>query len=301
MSELRALVCSAVYYSGLVKRAPEKGAPFRPRQILHYYLHRAAPVPSLVIDVSASWQEKIEALEQYESQLTRPRPVESEMQGEGKRAESSSTLVSSPSFFEAVMARGRHYGQLIGVDYGRALPLAGAAGAPQTLSIWWPSEGWSEMSTPDRMLKLGISCYPTYGGSGVVATELAKALALEGHEVHLLSYAIPARLATTDDGVFFHRVQPRPYPLFDYPPYSLALATKMVEVAKRHALDLMHVHYAVPNAVSAVLARQIHAPEPLPVVTTLHGTDVTLVGSDPSYLATTRFGVLQSDARYRCF
>ena len=152
------------------------------------------------------------------------------------------------------------------------------------------------MTTDDEKLKLGISCYPTYGGSGVVATELAKALALAGHEVHLLSYAIPARLATTDDGVFFHRVQPRPYPLFDYPPYSLALATKMVEVAKRHELDLMHVHYAVPNAVSAVLARQIRAPEPLPVVTTLHGTDVTLVGSDPSYLETTRFGVLQSDA-----
>jgi N-acetyl-alpha-D-glucosaminyl L-malate synthase BshA len=152
------------------------------------------------------------------------------------------------------------------------------------------------MTSKGDLLRIGISCYPTYGGSGVVATELAKALALEGHEVHLLSYAIPARLASTDDGVFFHRVQPRPYPLFDYPPYSLALATKMVEVAKRHALDLMHVHYAVPNAVSAVLARLIRAPEPLPVVTTLHGTDVTLVGSDPSYLATTRFSVLQSDA-----
>lgn len=147
-----------------------------------------------------------------------------------------------------------------------------------------------------RELKLGISCYPTYGGSGVVATELAKALSALGHEVHVLSYALPARLASDQDGVFFHKVQPRPYPLFDYPPYSLALSTKMVEVAKRHDLDLMHVHYAVPNAVSAILARQILTPRALPVVTTLHGTDITLVGSDPSYLETTRFGIVQSDA-----
>ncbi len=145
-------------------------------------------------------------------------------------------------------------------------------------------------------LRLGISCYPTYGGSGVVASELAKALASRGAEVHVLSYALPSRLATAPEGVFFHQVEVRPYPLFDYPPYSLALATKMVEVARRHDLPLMHVHYAVPNAVSAVLARQILAPRRLYVVTTLHGTDVTLVGNDPSYLETTRFGVLQSDA-----
>ena len=153
-------------------------------------------------------------------------------------------------------------------------------------------------------MKIGVSCYPTYGGSGIVAAELSCALAARGHEVHVISYARPHRLswpvnsATTEPGgsLHFHKVDVRGYPLFEYPPYSLALATKMVEVARRHQLDLMHVHYAVPNAVSAVLARQMLAPQPLAVVTTLHGTDVTLVGKDPSYLETTRFGVLQSDA-----
>ncbi len=121
-------------------------------------------------------------------------------------------------------------------------------------------------------------------------------MASAGDEVHVISYALPPRLAGTGDRVRFHEVEVRAYPLFEYPPYSLALATKMVEVARRHHLDVLHVHYAVPNAVSAILARQILAPQVLPVVTTLHGTDVTLVGTDPSYLATTRFGVLESDA-----
>jgi N-acetyl-alpha-D-glucosaminyl L-malate synthase BshA len=145
-------------------------------------------------------------------------------------------------------------------------------------------------------MKIGISCYPTFGGSGVVASELAMALADGGDEVHVISYAMPSRLTIRSHRLFFHEVVVPRYPLFDYPPYSLALATKMVEVARHQGLDVMHVHYAVPNAVSAVLARQILAPRPLPVVTTLHGTDVTLVGIDPSYLETTRFGVVQSDA-----
>jgi L-malate glycosyltransferase len=150
-------------------------------------------------------------------------------------------------------------------------------------------------------VRIGISCYPTYGGSGVVATELAMALAAAGDEVHVLSYALPSRLAlleaaAPDARLFFHEVVVPHYPLFEYPPYSLALATKMVEVARHHDLDLMHVHYAVPNAVSAVLARSILAPRPLPVVTTLHGTDITLVGNDPSFLETTRWGIEQSDA-----
>lgn len=145
-------------------------------------------------------------------------------------------------------------------------------------------------------MKIGISCYPTYGGSGIVATELAMALASRGDEVHVLSYSLPSRLSLASPRVFFHEVGVTHYPLFEYPPYSLALATKIVEVARHHALDLIHVHYAVPNAVSAVLARQILAPQPLPVVTTLHGTDITLVGNDPNYLETTRFGIQQSDA-----
>lgn len=145
-------------------------------------------------------------------------------------------------------------------------------------------------------MRIGISCYPTYGGSGIVATELAMALAEGGDEVHVLSYALPSRLSLMSPRIFFHEVITPSYPLFEYPPYSLTLATKMVEVARHSRLDVMHVHYAIPNAVSAVLARQIVAPQPLPVVTTLHGTDVTLIGNDPNYIETTRWGIVQSDA-----
>ncbi len=145
-------------------------------------------------------------------------------------------------------------------------------------------------------MRIGISCYPTFGGSGVVATELAMALADGGDEVHVISYALPSRLSLLAPNLFFHEVVVPHYPLFEYPPYSLALASKMAEVARHQKLDLMHVHYAVPNAISAILAKQILAPQPLAVVTTLHGTDITLVGNDPSYLETTRFGLAQSDA-----
>jgi N-acetyl-alpha-D-glucosaminyl L-malate synthase BshA len=144
-------------------------------------------------------------------------------------------------------------------------------------------------------LKIGISCYPTYGGSGVVATELAMALAAGGDEVHVISYALPSRLNLLDPRLHYHEVVVPQYPLFEYPPYSLALATKMVEVARHQGLDVLHVHYAVPNAVSAVLAREILRPLPLKVVTTLHGTDITLVGNDPSFLETTRYSIEQSD------
>jgi N-acetyl-alpha-D-glucosaminyl L-malate synthase BshA len=144
-------------------------------------------------------------------------------------------------------------------------------------------------------LRIGISCYPTWGGSGVVATELAMALAASGDEVHVISYALPSRLELVDPLLHFHEVVVPHYPLFEYPPYSLALATKIVEVARHHQLDVVHVHYAVPNAVSAVLAREILEPQSIKVVTTLHGTDITLVGNDPNYLATTRFGIMKSD------
>jgi len=144
-------------------------------------------------------------------------------------------------------------------------------------------------------MRIGISCYPTYGGSGVVATELAMALAAGGDEVHVISYALPSRLNLLDPRLHYHEVVVPQYPLFEYPPYSLALATKMVEVARHQGLDVLHVHYAVPNAVSAVLAREILRPLPLKVVTTLHGTDITLVGNDPSFLETTRYSIEQSD------
>ncbi|HKH48811.1 MAG TPA: N-acetyl-alpha-D-glucosaminyl L-malate synthase BshA [Thermoanaerobaculia bacterium] len=146
-------------------------------------------------------------------------------------------------------------------------------------------------------MRIGISCYPTYGGSGIVATELAMALAEGGDEVHVISYALPSRLTLFNPRIYFHEVVTPSYPLFDqYPPYSLALTTKMVEVARHQHLDVLHVHYAIPNAVAAVVARQIVAPQPLQIVTTLHGTDVTLVGVDPNYLETTRWGITQSDA-----
>ena len=145
-------------------------------------------------------------------------------------------------------------------------------------------------------MKIGISCYPTFGGSGIVATELAMALAAGGDAVHVISYAMPTRLSFINANLFYQEVVVPHYPLFEYPPYSLALATQIVEVARHQKLDLIHVHYAIPNAVSAVLAREILAPQPLKVVTTLHGTDITLVGNDPNYRETTRYGIVQSDA-----
>jgi L-malate glycosyltransferase len=145
-------------------------------------------------------------------------------------------------------------------------------------------------------MKIGITCYPTYGGSGVVATELGIELAARGHEIHFISYAMPIRLTGTHDHrIHFHEVEVTTYPLFDHPPYTLALATKMTEVAEEVSLDLLHVHYAIPHSVSALLARMMAAPKKLPFITTLHGTDITLVGSDRSYLPITRFSIEQSD------
>src|SRR5271168_2451725 len=144
-------------------------------------------------------------------------------------------------------------------------------------------------------MKIGITCYPTYGGSGVVATELGIELAARGHEIHFISYAMPIRLNSVTDRIFFHEVEVTSYPLFDHPPYTLALATKMTEVAEEVSLDLLHVHYAIPHSVSALLARMMAAPKRLPFITTLHGTDITLVGTDRSYLPITRFSIEQSD------
>src|SRR6266496_2756351 len=153
-------------------------------------------------------------------------------------------------------------------------------------------------------LKIGITCYPTYGGSGVVATELGLELAQRGHEIHFISYAQPIRLNQLPENppagnIHYHEVEVSRYPLFDYPPYDLALATRMAEVSELYELDLLHVHYAIPHSVSAMLARQMLAAGPkrrkLPFVTTLHGTDITLVGLDRSYLPITRFSIEQSD------
>ena len=145
-------------------------------------------------------------------------------------------------------------------------------------------------------MRIGITCYPTYGGSGIVATELGLELAHRGHEVHFISYASPIRLETDNPRLHYHEVEVSNYPLFQYPPYSLALASRMAEVAGTYNLDLLHVHYAIPHSISALLAQQMLAPKRrLPFITTLHGTDITLVGGEPSYYPITKFSIEQSN------
>lgn len=146
-------------------------------------------------------------------------------------------------------------------------------------------------------MKIGIVCYPTYGGSGVVATELGKALAKEGHQVHFITYSQPTRLDFFNENLYYHEVSLKPYPLFDFPPYELALASKMVEVAKFEKLDLLHVHYAIPHASAAILAQEILKTKniDIPVITTLHGTDITLVGKDSSFEPVVTYSINKSD------
>jgi len=151
-------------------------------------------------------------------------------------------------------------------------------------------------------MKIGITCYPTYGGSGVVATELGIELAARGHDIHFITYSQPFRLTGREANIHFHEVAVSNYPLFEHPPYDLALATRMAEVAEFYSLDLLHVHYAIPHSVSAYLAQKMVQTRTLstrgrhlPFITTLHGTDITLVGLDRSYLPITRFGIEQSD------
>ncbi len=146
-------------------------------------------------------------------------------------------------------------------------------------------------------MRIGITCYPTYGGSGAVATELGLELARRGHEIHVVSYAQPFRLNRFREGIYFHEVEMMPYPLFEYPPYSLALAVSLHEVVRDHDLDLLHVHYALPHATSGWITREMlqSEGEDVKVVTTLHGTDITLVGQDASFRSITRFSIEKSD------
>lgn len=150
----------------------------------------------------------------------------------------------------------------------------------------------------EKKLKIGIVCYPTFGGSGVVATELGKALADKGHEIHFITYSQPVRLGSLRKNVRYHEVNVSDYPLFLYPPYELVLASKMVDVAKHEGLDLLHVHYAIPHASAAYMAKQILKREGinLPVITTLHGTDITLLGRDASFEPVISFAINESDA-----
>ena len=142
-------------------------------------------------------------------------------------------------------------------------------------------------------MRIGITCYPTYGGSGIVATELGLELAERGHEIHFVTYANPIRLSAESPRLHYHEVEVTNYPLFQFPPYALALASRMVEVAESAKLDLLHVHYAIPHSISAMLASQMLDGR-LPFITTLHGTDVTLVGNDPSYFPITKFAIDRS-------
>jgi N-acetyl-alpha-D-glucosaminyl L-malate synthase BshA len=146
-------------------------------------------------------------------------------------------------------------------------------------------------------MNIGIVCYPTFGGSGVVATELAKGLAQRNHNVHILSYAKPARLDTFQTNISYHEVNLNSYPLFEYPPYDLALANQMASLIDYEGIEVLHVHYAIPHATSAYLAKQILGEQAahVPIITTLHGTDITLVGSDPSYKSVVDFSINQSD------
>jgi N-acetyl-alpha-D-glucosaminyl L-malate synthase BshA len=144
-------------------------------------------------------------------------------------------------------------------------------------------------------MRIGITCYPTYGGSGIVATELGLELANRGHEVHFITYANPIRLDPDTPRIHYHEVEVSTYPLFQYPPYSLALASRMAEIAAHHKLDLLHVHYAIPHSISAFLAQQMTTNRRLPFSTTLHGTDITLVGTDRSYFPITKFSIERSD------
>jgi len=144
-------------------------------------------------------------------------------------------------------------------------------------------------------VKVGITCYPTYGGSGIVATELGLELAARGHEIHFITYSNPIRLDPGIPRIHYHEVEVSDYPLFQYPPYCLALASRMADVAQSYSLDLLHVHYAIPHSISALLAQQMLSARRLPFITTLHGTDITLVGSDRSYFSITKFSIEQSN------
>jgi len=146
-------------------------------------------------------------------------------------------------------------------------------------------------------MNIGITVFPTYGGSGIVGSELGRELAERGHTVHFISYALPTRLCRLDERMRFHQVDLFDYPLFEFPPYDLALASKIIEVAEEQRLDVLHMHYAIPHATAAYLAREMYRTQRyLPFVTTLHGTDITLVGSRKSFLPITRFSIAQSDA-----
>src|SRR5262245_17112559 len=156
---------------------------------------------------------------------------------------------------------------------------------------------YSPLPTPHTFMNIGITVFPTYGGGGIVGSELGRELSGRGHRVHCISYALPTLLSMFNERLRLHQVYLCDYPLFEFPPYDLALASKIVEVAENEKLDALHMHYAIPHATAGFLAREMYKSKRyLPFVTTLHGTDITLVGSRKSFLPITRFSIAQSDA-----
>src|SRR5438046_7442512 len=179
------------------------------------------------------------------------------------------------------------------------VPTSATVGSGHSIGSWrLSSQCCRERVVGESSVKIGITCYPTYGGSGAVATELGIALAARGHEVHFVTYKQPFRLPTFLPHVYFHGVDVGRYPLFEFPPYDLALAVRMHEVVSEHELDLLHCHYAIPHATSAWITKQMLKEEKrdIKVVTTLHGTDITIVGQDPSFHSITKFSIEKSDA-----
>ena len=270
-----ALVAAAAFYAGLAGRrldgADADLAPHRPAAVFHYMQHDSFD-PAFVVDVTPAWEAKKAALACYGSQLQVPADWGG---GEGGARAARPAATSRSPRWPPGSSASRWRGACATSACWSAPPSASRS-APPCRWRWatcstscraaCDERGGRGAGTPsvtgseELTMKIGISCYPTFGGSGVVASELAMALADGGDEVHVISYAMPSRLTIRSPRLYFHEVVVPRYPLFDYPPYSLALATKMVEVARHQDLDLMHVHYAVPNAVSAVLARQILAP-----------------------------------------
>jgi len=266
-------IVRAVRYLTPMPNYPADGEPHRVSVFAHFGQHTPFE-PSFIVDVTDVWERKLEVIRCFASQL---HDADVEEVGPGTR-------IGRPDFLLQFEGRHRHWGSRIGVPLGEPYWVEGPLPVNDL--------GGLEI---DRM-RIGITCYPTVGGSGAVATELGMALGRRGHEVHFICYAPPFRLDRCSANVHYHEVEVSSYPLFRYPPYDLALTSKMMEVNCERKLDVLHVHYAIPHSISAVLARQMMPECPAKVVTTLHGTDITIVGREKAYLGVTRFGLQQSDA-----
>ena len=271
----------AAFKSGLRRFGDADSSAWRPDWLCYYFINDSDPV-SFALDVSEHYDKKREALACHRSQFTPAGPGSIE------------TRLTAPSFRQMIESRDAHLGARTGVAFAEGVDRARSAPAPA------PVQGLDRLGEPRRdRVNVGIVCYASVGGSGIVATELAKSLAARGHDVHVLSADTPFRFGAYQARPEFPPGATPAYPLFREPQYVLALATRVVQVSREFKLDIVHAHYAVPHATAAYLARQIlqsAAADRVPkVITTLHGTDITLVGSDHSYAETVAFSIDQSD------